>query len=37
MIPVKPPPLLPDLAAPAHGHGLTQDDFRVLSQYLAPE
>jgi hypothetical protein len=34
MIPVKPPPLLPCLDAPAHGHGLTQDDFRALFQYL---
>jgi hypothetical protein len=34
MIPVKPPPLLPCLDASAPGHGLTQDDFRALFEYL---
>jgi len=37
MLPASPPPLLPYLDAPAHGHGLTQDDFRALFQYLYVE
>ncbi len=37
MLPAKPPPLLPDLATRSDGHGLTQDDFRALFQYLYVE
>jgi len=37
MLPEKPPPLLPDLATRSDGHGLTQDDFRALFQYLYVE